>query len=342
METGQQQPLELRHNLPMPKFGSAFLLVFLAFVGLLLLSLSYHANWHLIAAGLNDFPAFYCAPQLLAEHKLYDPAAMGAKQVSILGSSNPNIQFIRLPYLAAMMWPLSSLPYSAAYAVWQFCCLGAMAGFVLLWPAKRLATLLLCCWFPPTAASFSNGQDVPFLLLWVAVTVHLLHRGRNFSAGLILSLCVAKFHLLLFVPVLLIAARLWRLAVGLLAGCSVLVAVSYLVGGLSWPAEFCRAIANPSVHPSLSISLPVSLQTLGIHGIALGVLVALIALTGGAAVWFCGRSMDLPLALGVAMGAGTLIGFHVYLQDYLLWLPLLSLVLARTVPSRGRGHAVSG
>jgi hypothetical protein len=325
----------------MPKFGSHFLLIPVAFIGVIALSLSYQANWHLIVAGLNDFPAFYCAPSLIAEHKLYDPAAMAAKQAEVLGKSDVNIQFIRLPYLGAAMWPFSLLPYRPAYALWQFCCLGAMSGFVLLWPAKRMVTLLLCCWFPPTAASFANGQDVPFLLLWAAVATYLVHERKDFSAGLMLSLCAAKFHLLLFLPVLVIAARLWRLAFGMSIGSSVLVTVSFLVGGLNWPAELSRALENPSVHPSLSSSLLANLQSLGIHGAALGILVALIVLTSAAAVWFCARHKDFPLALGVAMGAGTLTGFHVYLQDYLLWLPFLSLILTPGAPSRGTEQAAA-
>jgi len=319
----------------MPRSGSRLLFILLAFAGVIVLSLSYKATWHLTATGLNDFPAFYFAPQLMAEHALYDPAAMSAKQTSTLGASNVNIQFIRLPYLAAALWPFRLLPYRPAYALWQFCCLGAMFGFVLLWPAKRVVTLLLSCWFPPAAASFANGQDVPFLLLWAAVAAYLMHKRKDFSAGLVLSLCAAKFHFLLFVPVLVIAARLWRLAFGMSVGCSVLVAVSFLAGGIDWPAQLYRALANPSVHPSLRGSLLVNLESLGIHGAALGVLVALIALTGAAAVWFCARHTDFPLALGVALGAGTLTGFHVYLQDYLLWLPFLALVLTRMAPSPG-------
>jgi hypothetical protein len=325
-----------------PRSGSFFLSILLAFAGVIVLSISYRADWNLIAAGLNDFPAFYFAPQLMAEHELYDPAAMGAKQIGTLGTSNQNIQFIRLPYVGAAMWPLSLLPYRLAYALWQLSCLGAMLGFALLWPAKRVVTLLACCWFPPAAASFANGQDVPFLLLWAAVAAYLVHKGKDFSAGLVLSLCAAKFHLLLFLPVLVIAARLWKLAFGMSVGCSVLIAVSFLVGGLNWPVELYRALANPSVHPSLHGSLLVNLESLGIHGAALGVLVALIALTGAAAVWFCARRTDFPLALGVAMCAGTLTGFHVYLQDYLLWLPLISLMLTRMAPSRGRGSGMAG
>jgi hypothetical protein len=169
-----------------------------------------------------------------------------------------------------------------------------------------------------------------------------MHEGKDFSAGLVLSLCAAKFHLFLFLPVLVIAARLWRLAFGLSVGGSVLVAVSFLVGGMNWPGQLLRALANPSVHPTLRSSLLASLESLGIQGVALGVLVALIALTSAAAVWFCARRTDFPLALGVAMGAGTLTGFHVYLQDYLLWLPLLSLLLTRIAPSRGKVPAMAG
>jgi hypothetical protein len=115
------------------------------------------------------------------------------------------------------------------------------------------------------AANFANAQDVTFLLLWAALAVVLVRGGADFAAGLVLALCAQKFHLLVFLPVLIVAARRWRLGAGLVAGSAVLLALSF--------------------------------------------------------------------------AAGPIIGFHVYVQDYLLALPLILLLFSRLAadgtPKRG-------
>ncbi len=309
--------------------------VLLAFIGVLFLSAPYCADRRGILSGLNDFPAFYCAPRLLASHALYTPLAMDAEQARVLGRTNPNIQFVRPPFVALFAWPFSGLPFQWAYAAWQLCSFGALVGFLWLWPAKRMMGLLLCCWFPPTAASFANGQEVPFLLLWIAVGAWLLKAGRPFLAGAVLSLCAAKFHLLLFIPVVLIACRLWRTTLGMIAGGSALLAVSFMTAGWNWPVQLYRAWMNPSVHPSLSGSLLAGLRAIGLNGAAFVAVAATIAVISGAIVWICAKRLEFPAAMGAALAAGTLTAYHVYLQDYLLWLPLLSLVLTWASPGSG-------
>jgi hypothetical protein len=302
----------------------------LGLAGLLALSFTYRQQWNLIVKGLNDFPAFYCAPRLLATHDLYNPAMMAVEQARVLGVMNPNIEFIRLPFVAVAFWPLSELPYRAAYALWQLGCVAAMGAFIFWWPADRLKTFLLCCWFPPVAASFANAQDVPFLLVWGAMAAALVSRNHPVAAGLVLSLCAAKFHLLVFLPVVIVGGRLWKLGMGWLTGTAVLLGVSFAVSGWNWPLEFYRALVNPAVHPGLSgTSLLFQFQRLGA---AFWILAPSLIVAVGVVVWIYARRGDFPLALGLALLGGTLAGFHVYLQDYLLWLPALALGVTRLSP----------
>ena len=109
--------------------------------GLLALALSLAPDWNHIWNGLNDFPAFYLAPRMLATGDLYHPLAFLAKQQQLLGRTNESIVYIRLPYLAVMLAPLSQLPYPVAYALWQALSLTALALFAGLWPARRAVSL---------------------------------------------------------------------------------------------------------------------------------------------------------------------------------------------------------
>ncbi len=303
--------------------------------GLAFLSLLAAPYWELVRNGWNDFPAFYLGPRLLAEGRLYDSAAFQEEQIRALGRVCRNIQFVRPPFVAVLFTPLSHLPYGLAYALWQALSLGALVLFLRLWPARRMQAAVLCCWFPPVAASFMNGQDVTFLLLWAALGTLLVRRGQETAAGAVLALGAAKFHLLLFLPVLIVARRMWRLAAGLAGGAALLLAVSFLAAGPGWPAAYLRQLQHPEVHPDIQRTSLAALLGSVLQGPALWA--ALIVLTAAAAVlvWRTSRRHTVPLALAAALAAGPLAGFHVYLQDYLLTFPLAALLLAGE--ERGQG-----
>jgi hypothetical protein len=79
------------------------------------------------------------------------------------------LQFFRLPWAAAALWPLGRLPYTAAYAVFQALSLAALAGFLALWPKPRMMVVLACAWSVPLSFALAQAQDVTFLLLWLAL-----------------------------------------------------------------------------------------------------------------------------------------------------------------------------
>ena len=66
------------------------------------------------------------------------------------------------------------------------------------------------------------------MLVGLAGTYVLLRRQYEVAAGLVLSLCTIKFHFLIFLPIVILVQRKWRLAVGLSMGILVLIAVSYI------------------------------------------------------------------------------------------------------------------
>jgi hypothetical protein len=302
--------------------------------GLIAQALPFAKDWGAIRQGLNDFPAFYLSPRLLGTGHLYDQAAFLAEQARSLGRTNANIQFIRLPYTAVMLAPLSDLPYAVAYAVWQMLSIAALAVFVWLWPARHPLALVVVCWFPPVAANLANAQDVAYILLLVAIAAALVQRGRDVGAGLMLALCAAKVHLCLFLPVLIVARRMWRLGAGLVAGWAVLLAVSFVAAGRGWPVAWLQAIRSPLVSPNIGKSSLLAFVAEAVHGPALWVIAGVLILLVGAAVYKLAQRNSFVFGLGAALAGGLIVAFHVYLQDYLLALPLILTLGSELVDGR--------
>jgi hypothetical protein len=313
------------------------LVVAACLAGLIAQTIPLAKDWDAIRQGRNDFPAFYLCPRLLGTGQLYDQAAFQAEQARILGRTNANIQFVRLPYMAVMLAPLSRLPFSAAYALWQALSIAALAAFSWLWPGRRALTAVILCWYPAVGANLANAQDVAFLLLAVAIVAALVRRGRDVGAGLVLALCAAKIHICLFLPVLIVGRRTWRLGAGFAAGLTVLLAVSFAAAGMSWPAAWLQAIGSPLVSPHIAKSSLLAFAAEAVHGPALWAIAGGLILAVGAGVFIVSRRSSFLLGLGAALAGGLLVAFHVYAQDYLLALPLILTCVSELRRERGAG-----
>src|SRR5579872_3993168 len=175
----------------------------------------------------TDYSTFYAGGKLLGSPKIYDPATVFSVLDRTVGCHAAWAVWIKPPFYAVLMWPLAQLPFAWALWIWRALGVGALAGFVWLWPGNRLAAAAVLAWLLPVAANFTNGQDVTFLLVFVMAGYRLIERQRLFEAGLILGLCAIKFHLFLFLPVLLIQKRLWRTCAGAAVTSAALAALSF-------------------------------------------------------------------------------------------------------------------
>ena len=293
-----------------------------------------------ILEGHNDFLAFYSAPHLIASGNLYDHPAMLQKEADLTGLYSQNLGFIRPPFVAALMWPLSRLPYLSALRVWQATSLLAIIVFALSWtpPARQYTTLFVCISIPALIA-WLNGQDTPFVLLAVAATVRLHLAGKPALAGLVFALCAAKGHLFLVTPVWILARRDWDFLRGLLFGGLALGAVSTFVAGWSWPVEMWKAMQNPAFSPSPGL-MP------NLHGafqeMPWGSAIELtLSLTAVAAAWILARRADfLPSFAGLLIG-GILLARHSYAADLLIVLPACLAAVALTKSAALRLLAVA-
>lgn len=275
-----------------------------------------------IRRGDNDFQMTYVSGQLVMRRQIYNTPVFQAAERAILGRTNPDLLDTRPPFLALLFWPLAQLTYTVAWPVWAAILIAGVLGFIWLWPDRQTAALA-CCWSGSLWAALCNGQDLLLVLVWLALALRIREK-RPFLTGLLLSLCAAKFHLFVFLPLLLWRHRLWR---GFAAGAAALVVISFALGGWRWPVEYAATVAseeavaqaNSAIMPNLH-GLFAALPYSGACEIGASLCVA-------AAVLVAVNRTDFATGLAAVLAGGILVSRHAYLHDCALLLPALLIML---------------
>ena len=296
----------------------------IAFVGVVANVAQWSQKYGQISIGGNDFLAYYAGGKLTMDPGLYDPARVVQEQVKAAGMAGVALPVSRLPVFTAFMAPLVRLPYHTAYVVFQALSLLAVVLAVLLWPAEedRGAMAIACCWSIPLSAAFANGQDITFLLLSLSIVARLMDR-RPTLAGAVSSLCLAKFHLFLLVPLWILSQRRWRFAAGLGGGVLACVVASFALQGPDWVHRYIHLILSPVESPDEAFML-------NLHGICytFGLPLAVELAMCGVVAWLawavCRRAPEN--AWVATLAGGLLISRHAYTQDCLILLPSLVLM----------------
>lgn len=302
----------------------------LCLLGIAVSVATYGPALRVTAQGINDFRMMYAGARLVGSPDLYNVGRVRAVELEAAGQMDRDLAYNRLPCFALLLWPLGRLPYQAAYGLWEGLALAAAAAFALLWKIPdRQTAILACCWSVPLFGALAIGQDIPFLLLWIVLSLKLAERQRFLAAGLVFALCAAKFHLFALFPLLIIAHRIWRFALGLLAGGSALLILSFLGGGADWPRGFVTMLTNPELNPG-AVFMP------NLHGIFADVpgglaLEALCAAAVSALVWLAVRHTALEYGFSAVMTGGLLVSHHAYLADCALLLPAFLAIAAKPV-----------
>lgn len=282
-----------------------------------------------VFTGYNDFTQLYAGARLVGTSGLYDAARVMEVQRQTVGVTADSWRYTRLPYYAALLWPLGRLPYRTAYLIWEVLAIAALIGFVSLWKRPSIsATVIFSALSLPAFTSLMNGQDLTFVLLFIAVAVACRDAGKPFLAGFVLVLCAAKYHLFALVPLFLVARREYRFALGLLSGGAALIALSFGVAGASWPKEYFSVLTDPKIHPAAG-HMP------NLHGLvapwpALRWLEWVLAAGVIAAVWIIGRRASFDYGLAAALSGGLLVSYHAYLPDCSVLLPAALILIGVT------------
>ena len=183
----------------------------------------------------QDFVNFYVAATMALDGdlaRLHDPAVFTAKE-SDLGRTD-FLPFARPHFYAVMLSPvgLFEFPYPA-FAVWV-AVFGAVLIFTVVLAVRRWGPdAMVIAAFSGAATSIFIGHETVWLLFLLVVSYLLAEKGREAAAGLVLSLVLAKFHLILLFPLFMLKQRRFGMLSGFCAGGFVLVLVSAALGGMT-------------------------------------------------------------------------------------------------------------
>ena len=282
-----------------------------------------------VIKGRNDYMSFYAGARLAGTPYLYDTAHVRQEQIKAVGVSGQALQhFVRLPFYAGLLSPLGKLRYDLSFWIWQSVSLGALLGFIFLWRVpNRQLTILACCWSFPLLIIFVRGQDVTLLLLLLSLVFQLWDKSPVVT-GLVMSLFAIKFNLFLMLPLLLLGQRRWKMALGFLLGCAVLIAVSFAVAGPRWPADMLNALSSKAISPREDImpNFRGLLQPFTDRLLPELVLGALAA----AFVLIIGNHADFEYGMAAVIVGSLLVSHHAAPHDAALVIPALLIVVSRT------------
>ena len=159
--------------------------------------------------GENDFLQLYAGAKLVGTPDLYNIEASKRIHREVTSDSNwyPSIYYTRLPYYAVLLSPLAKLRYRTAHVVWLALNLAIFSVFVFLAMRRFPETVVLVFLSVPVLVNFLNGQDVALVTSICGFAMLLSAKGRDFEAGLVMSLASIKFHVLILFPLALLMRR---------------------------------------------------------------------------------------------------------------------------------------
>lgn len=280
-----------------------------------------------LRTGANDFLQLYAGARLAGSPDLYSPEAAWQIHRQAVGYHLPSVVYTRPPFYAWLLQPLGWPSYPAAY--WTFLALNAagLAWFCWRFFAPHPAYALLVACFPPLYVALLGGNDLGLVLALLGAAILLLEDGRDFAAGLLLSLCAVKFHLFTLLPPVLWILGRRRAVAGGLAGGAALLALSFAAQGWDWPLRYLALLRDPLIHPQVQ-AMP------NLHGLLSALppaaTVAASLAAAAAVLWIAARRRgEWRFALASALLGGLLVSWHCYFQDAVLLLPVLALLLGR-------------
>ena len=157
-------------------------------------------------------------------------------------------RFLSPPPAAWLVAPLTLVGPQAAFFVWLFLSLAALAAaWCLAAPGTGWARVLwlvgAAAWYP-VLYSLSLGQPVILVLLGVIACWRLSESGRPLLAGAALGLMVLKPQVAIAVPLVLLIAGRWRIVAGWAAVTGALALVSLLMVGVQGVDDYRSLLAE--------------------------------------------------------------------------------------------------
>jgi hypothetical protein len=292
------------------------------------------------AARHHDFLNLYSAATFANEGRLddlYDPEALRQFQQTIAPENPSVIPFARPHFYAVALIPLSWLPYDTAFWSWL-----ALQTVILLacwaWIAKRFGAdgLVIAAFFFPAATGIPHGQDAAMLLALTIASFAAHERKADRLSGLLSGCLLFKFHLVLLLPVAMLAQRRWKMLTGFLATTAALAAVELAIAGPTGIAAYLhfltrRDIERLNIGEMNMVNLNSLLLNLGANSDMLRGILSLLA--AAMVIQICRSTDEWWKALAAASLGASFLMPHTYQYD-LTWclLAMLGLVFWQTNP----------
>jgi hypothetical protein len=302
-----------------------------------LLSLAYLQRERALK-GQNDFVQLYAGAKLAGTPDLYSRTANLALIQSIQGFTMQTVVYTRPPFYAALLRPLALLPYRVAYAVFSLATLVGILWFVIRFSRECPSLPFFAAISIPLLTALCNGQDTPLLLAILGGSILLTRRKMEFLAGLLLSLCAIKFHLFLFLPILLLVKKRWRILGGAASGIALLAGLGMLVNGMDSTWQYVKVLRDPWINPSAAGMPNLHGLVAVMHGDArLEILLTASVLL--AFLWIAQRSENYEFLLAASLVCGLLVSFHSGVADDVVLFPAFVMAAAASASEPLRASA---
>jgi hypothetical protein len=288
--------------------------------------------------GQNDFVQLYAGAKLAGTPDLYSRPANLSLIKSIQGFTMETVVYTRPPFYAALLRPLAVLPYRLAYSVFSLATLAGILWFVVRFSRECPSLPFFAAFSIPLLAALCNGQDTPFLLAILGGSVLLTRRKKEFLAGLVLSLCAIKFHLFLFIPILLLVKKRWRILGGAASGTALLAGLGMLVSGVGAIRQYVAVLRDPWINPSAGGMPNLHGLVAVLHGDArLEMLLSAAVLL--AFLGIAQRSENYEFLFAASLVCGLLVSFHSGVADDVVLLPVFVMAAAGSASEPLRASA---
>ncbi len=231
-----------------------------------------------------------------------------------------SVVYTRPPFYAVLLKPLALLPYRVAYAVFSLATLSSVLWFVIRFSKECSALPFLAAMSIPLLTAICGGQDTPFLLAILGASALLTRRKSDFLAGLILSLLAIKFHLFLFVPILLLVKKRWRILGGAAIGSAILTGIGVLVAGADSLRQYVNVLQDPWINSSATVMPNLHGLVATLHGDG-SLELLFIGMVLGAFLWMAWQTENYEFLLAGSLVCGLLVSVHSGVADDVILFP---------------------
>jgi len=315
--------------------------------------------------GHADFRQLYVAGYMVRtghRTQLYDYAAQTYFQNTLVSNDERALPFIRPAYQALMFVPFSLLPYRTAYLGFLLLNLLLLAlAFLMLQPRLRGLSRVwpglppaLFLGFYPVALALMQGQDSILLLALLAAALVSLERNRNLTAGALAGVGLFKFQIVVPIVLLFLLWRRWRFVKGFMFSAILVGLLSFITSGWAETVVFVHSLLSvgaglPAVPGEINFPLRINIMA-NLRGLIYGlaslrapqrwlqVTTLLLSSLVVISVRARGRQQRGGGALVLAITAGVLVSYYLFIHDLSILLIPIVLTLDRFISRNGTGE----